>query len=382
MKTNWHRYNLKRRISGLPPVPANEFAEKLQILEKERLENQVDEFGFPILKPIQNIHGPYKRSHRHGKPMAIRRDSSASGVSTIGRRNSLVRVASEAESILSQATTDSLKQNGVFGEDTASEYGFTSDSNYEYEFTDEDIIEEDEEDTDGQLSTNPSPPAVTCCMYCGVDNKELERNVRHMFRRHGLYIPERSYLVDLPGLLTFLNNLIIRNYSCLCCNFVGGSLESIRAHMESKRHCRMPYETDEERKVFAKFYDFSPLTGVSNEELEPTFVTPSEDNNNSVNDVSLDETGLELTLPTGVRLGHRAGRIYYRQNLPPQSSNSEPSHAVTTMDRRLMGGITEKQFKKGLSNMHQLENRALNNNIKKTMKRANFHAHFRDEISI
>ena len=145
----------------------------------------------------------------------------------------------------------------------------------------------------------------------------------------------------------------------------------------------MPYETDEERKVFAKFYDFSPLTGVSNEELEPTFVTPSVDNNNSVNDVSLDETGLELTLPTGVRLGRRAGRIFLPDRICHHKvQNSEPSHAVTTMDRRLMGGITEKQFKKGLSNMHQLENRALNNNIKKTMKRANFHAHFRDEISI
>ena len=54
MKTEWHRYNLKRRIANLPPIGAEQFAEKLQISEKEQAENQVDEFGFPVLKPVMN----------------------------------------------------------------------------------------------------------------------------------------------------------------------------------------------------------------------------------------------------------------------------------------------------------------------------------------
>lgn len=71
------------------------------------------------------------------------------------------------------------------------------------------------------------------------------------------FIPERSYLIDLNGLLEFLIKMIVIDHNCLCCNFHGSGLESIRAHMASKRHCRLPYETKEERQLFAPFYDFT-----------------------------------------------------------------------------------------------------------------------------
>ena len=33
MKTEWHRYNLKRRVAGLPSITAGVFAEKILTLK-------------------------------------------------------------------------------------------------------------------------------------------------------------------------------------------------------------------------------------------------------------------------------------------------------------------------------------------------------------
>ena len=41
MKTEWHRYNLKRRVAHLPPITSDEFAEKLQMSKQEQEANPV-----------------------------------------------------------------------------------------------------------------------------------------------------------------------------------------------------------------------------------------------------------------------------------------------------------------------------------------------------
>jgi len=41
-KTDWHRYNLKRRVSQLPPVTAEEFSERVLLIKRET-ENKLEE---------------------------------------------------------------------------------------------------------------------------------------------------------------------------------------------------------------------------------------------------------------------------------------------------------------------------------------------------
>ncbi|CCF56035.1 hypothetical protein KAFR_0A06000 [Kazachstania africana CBS 2517] len=376
MKTDWHRYNLKRRVAELSPISADEFAKKLQISEREQAENQVDEFGFAILKPLSNK----KHSKKHNGLPNLRGIVSDTDSIVTDDEFQLVRTISAAESTGSQVsvkTNETRDTNTDFGEDTASDYGFTSDSTYT---SDLEVNVPSEEEGDGYF--DPSCK-LTQCIYCGLDNKEIERNVKHMFHNHGLYIPERTYLVDLEALLKFLIQRIVVDHGCLCCGFEGSSLESIRAHMHSKRHCKMPYETKEEREQFAPFYDFSsleepegkPKAGKGGKKIQ--FDVPHEYNEETV---SVDDTGLELTLPSGARIGHRSGQRYYRQNLPSPPEESENRSAVTSADRRLVSGITEKQYKKGMKKMQQLEKRAIDDKFRKESKRLNFQAHYRDEL--
>lgn len=388
MKTDWHRYNLKRRIADLPPITSDEFAVKLQTSEREQSKNSVDEFGFPLLKPLPS------NVHKHVPASFSRVKSETTDESDLSEEEKVVlkRTVSETDSVASELSKLTVESGETYGEATASEYGFTSDSNFETETTDTDVTDDDNED-DG--SVHFSTARITECIYCGKENKDVERNIKHMFQNHGLYIPERSYLIDLSGLLKYLHQLIVTDYNCLCCNFVGSSLESIRAHMDSKRHCRMPYETWQERDVFAPFYDFSTLEEETEKKEKASknkksikFDVQDDDGpsgeekpniHSNYTRVEIDETGLELTLPTGARLGHRAGQRYYRQNLPT-SESSESRATVTAADKRLISGITEKQFKKGTKQMQQQEKRAVDERFRKELKRMNFQTHYRDEL--
>lgn len=412
MKTEWHRYNLKRRIASLPPIGAEQFAEKLQISEKEQTENQVDEFGFPVLKPVvvkQSNHHNKALPTKQKKPIKSKRGRKVganllkSSDRDTGRekQNRSVSPSGSVSSQLSNLTVGTENTNTDYGEDTVSEYGFTSDSNYEYATSDEEL-----DMTDKPIDREDDEKiTITECIYCGKDSKEVERNVKHMFSEHGLFIPERSYLMDLNGLLEFLIKMIVIGHNCLCCNFHGSGLESIRAHMDSKRHCRLPYETKEERQLFAPFYDFtyddhtisqnlqngksstSKLSSICRNkydeeeaEVDTTLVPSENDINANYTTVSIDESGLELTLPTGARLGHRAGQRYYRQNLPSQPNPNESRRTVTAADRRMISGVTEKQYKKGMKKMQQLEKNAINTQIRREIKRVNFQTHYRDEL--
>ncbi|SMN22675.1 similar to Saccharomyces cerevisiae YLR387C REH1 Cytoplasmic 60S subunit biogenesis factor, associates with pre-60S particles [Maudiozyma saulgeensis] len=400
MKTDWHRYNLKRRIADLLPISSDEFAEKLQTSEREQAKHQVDEFGFPLLKSLPKHH--HKHNNEVTKLSKVK--SEATDESDIDEkvRTNLTKTTSRTDSVTSEFSQVSLESRETYGEATASEYGFTSDSNYENDTADTDDIDNDSSDIDDVHFTSSR---ITKCIYCGIENKEINRNVKHMFQKHGLYVPERSYLIDLPGLLNFLYDLIVINHNCLCCNFIGSSLESIRAHMDSKRHCWMPYETWEQREVFEPFYDFSSLeeeskaksSSSSNNSNKKNIRFAVEDDEKSDEDASndseeeptginsnytrveIDDTGLELTLPTGARLGHRAGQRYYRQNIPTHET-SESRATVTAADRRLVSGITERQFKQGIKNGQQMEKRANDDRLRKEMKRMNFQTHYRDEF--
>lgn len=402
MKTEWHRYNLKRRVANLPRISAAEFAEKLQLSEKQRQENEVDEFGFAVLKPRTVVHHLPKEKKAIRKAKVVdargRPEDTAPGAGS-SAAGPTVRSQSPAESVASEFSKLSVfseETNTDFGEDTVSEYGFTSESNYNSDSSGSGLSDDAQEET-GDVHRI----SIRDCIYCDAKFKETERNVSHMFREHGLYIPERSYLADLEGLLKFLIEIIVIEKKCFCCGFEGSSLESIRAHTNSKRHCRVPYETKEERERLGNFYDFSLAEG---NEAEGTFSnvdnkTQSSDAskagedreagshdgqidiNSNFTTVSVDDTGMELTLPTGARLGHRTGQRYYRQNLPSPPDNNDSRRTVTAADRRMISGVTEKQYKQGIKKMQQLERNDISRQIRQEKsKKVNFQPHFRDEL--
>lgn len=385
MKTEWHRYNLKRRMAQLPPVTSDEFAEKLLLSKQEQEANPVDEFGFAMLNtPNDHFKHSKKKYHHHihhhnnneGDDHGLSISDSKVKASQDYKHDELElkRIISEAESIgseFSQLSFDTEYTNTDLDEDTVSEYSFTSESNFGSDYPTE---EDETDDNNSQIGENvDNSLSHTCCLYCGMDNKEVERNIRHMFRSHGLYIPERSYLVDLPGLLDFLINTIVVDYACLCCNYVGKSLKSIRDHMNSKRHCRMPYETSFEKEMFAPFYDYSSLKEKPIVKSKSTRkihfqIDQEEPENNKIDD---------NPQPDSEKVSTPNSREKISANTPRHTIRTV---VITAEDKRTVSGITEKQYKSGLKKMQQLERRARDDYLRKTAKRINFQPHYRDEL--
>lgn len=372
MKTEWHRYNLKRRVAQLSPITAEEFAEKLQISEMEMGSRKFDEFGFEILKPLDDSdskphhHSKGHHGHHHTKSDVSEAESIVSDrISEVPTKQ---KTRSDSiSSKISHLTIDSQDTNTDYGESSVSEYNFTSDSNYGS--TEEEIDSQTEATSDSDSDLEDI--ALTECIYCGASNKDIERNVKHMFSKHGLYIPERSYLVDLPGLLTFIMDTVAIDHLCFCCNFEGSSLESIRAHMNSKRHCRLPYETGKERALFAEFYDFTSLE----EDKEQRAAVSSIAKPKKSIKFQVEEYSDNLLDPE---------QISEASNLERQSrvtsSRREARNLVSAADKRLVSGVTEKQFIEGLKKMQQIEKRAVDAQLRRNVKRMNFQTHYRDEL--
>lgn len=410
MRTEWHRYNLKRRVAQLPTILSEIFAEK--VLEQQQAaeqNNDEDEFGFHVNQRHRS--GGERQLTKKDLKQLAKLEAKRGRTAELGAETG-PRTHSPATSVASELSAFSLGESVHYSE---AESNFESGSEFNHsdsvhsdldswkesgDDSDEYTLDEEEQD-DAALEILPN----THCFYCGSNNHELESNVRHMAHRHGLYIPERTYLTDLEGLLTFLNEVVTLDHECLVCGFQGKSLESIRQHIHSKGHCRIPYETKEEKLIVLEFYNFrideEPVQRTKKESKKVSFrevpdtdyvdvgsgddLSDESQNGNGIYDNYstglVDSTGVELTLPTGSRVGHRSMVKYYRQNLPLPREYPESNKTVALVDRRFAPGLSRGEVTKQEKEVRKMENRARNDHERKTKtRRANYQAHFRDEI--
>ena len=234
------------------------------------------------------------------------------------------------------------------------------------------------------------------CLFCPTRSDSIASNLTHMSITHGFFIPDAEYLVDLSGLLAYLGEKIAVGNVCLYCygkkrrhaNAVGKSskgdaagegdigrefrsLEATRQHMVNKAHCKIAFETEEERLEMSDYYDFtasyptsSKKTGNrtkaaedwedvevdgSNDEVEE-IVEENEDEEegeeSGEDDIDerpglrLGDTPYELVLPSGARIGHRSLRHYYKQNyrasLKSEAASEEDPKSGAALVRHLL----------------------------------------------
>lgn len=396
MKTEWHRYNLKRRVAQLPSIASEVFAEKVlsqkQFLEEGGAEENEDEYGFYVhhRKSSGNKQLTKKFMKRQARQAELPEEISTGIKST--DPVSIVRSSSPAPSVASEFSQFSLSNSTDYesGLETGSELNYTESEDDPMNLDDEAVSSlESESETESIEDLQAIP--ITHCFYCGVNNKEKELNIKHMFSKHGLYIPERSYLSDLDGLLFFLSEIISLDLECMVCGFLGKSLQSIRQHLNSKGHCTIPYETKEEKLLISEFYNFNVddvTQKKSNKKVAFSEEVASDDVNddeNGINDnytlVHIDKSGVELTLPTGSKIGHRSMARYYRQNIVLAREISENEKTVALVDRRFSPGLTTNEITKQEKETRRIEQKLRNNYERKTKpRRVNFQKHFVDEM--
>lgn len=358
MKTEWHRYNLKRRVAQLPLISLEVFAEK--VLEREQQESDgEDEFGYP-------------RRRSRGVRQLTKKDLK---MQERGRRAELepdfVRDSSPATSVASGLSLFSLGDSVHLSEADTAETG--SEINYS-DASESWHSESETSDAESVESTQFDEVPTTQCFYCGKNNTELENNVRHLSHAHGLYIPERTYLADLNGLLAFLGEVVSLDHDCLVCGFHGLLVESIRLHLVSKGHCKVPYETPDEKLMVAEFYDFSHKETHSTTLPEVAVAISGE---KSAKKVSFAQTDC-ITLPSGSKVGHRSVVRYHRATV---RDPAESSKTVALVDRRFAPGMDKFLVAKQEREVHRITNREASRHVRRDKTRkANYQPHFRDEI--
>lgn len=222
------------------------------------------------------------------------------------------------------------------GEDVALERTTASPENISL---DEEQASSDSDEGEGnERSVAVEPFIPSKCLFCTHDCMTLDLNLEHMQKAHGMFIPDREYLIDVETFVGYLYTIISEFNECLYCGHVKHSAEAIRQHMLAKGHCKL--KTDENTE-YDEFYESPPRTDdtVGHGHGGGT-------KNAATLEIAkrLDGTQEELHLPSGHTIGHRLQPRSGRQN--PRSQTKSPERqaiAAASADTTTTSAAAEAQ---------------------------------------
>lgn len=197
-KTDWHLYNLKRKVAGFEPVNLESF-------------NQIRAAAPEIqTNKALSSYNPVANRSESGEPR--NGDHASTNVDADG-------------SDWSDCDSDDLVEG-----------------------------EYDEEEAKEMLARVIKPEV---CLFCDKKSSSPKANVSHMDSMHGFFVPEEQYVVDLEGLLEYLGFKVGAGATCIWCNKQFTSVHGVRLHMLYKDHCRIMFDQDKAVDEFKEFYDYS-----------------------------------------------------------------------------------------------------------------------------
>ncbi|SCU87002.1 LADA_0E01420g1_1 [Lachancea dasiensis] len=389
MKTDWHSYNLKRRVAQLPPISEAIFTAKVKAFAEQKEE------------PESKKQLTKKELRRREKEALL-----AKKKALLEQARESIKQNMEKANIAEQTTDEAQKTNeNISSKDQLAEEQPSneqpSDEKSSYEKPSEERLS-DEHLSEEQLAEklmqqkidNKVDIPLNHCLFCTKNSQfaDLDTALDHMFKFHGFYIPEQKYLIDKEGLVKYLSEKIGLGNMCLCCSFQGRSLEAVRAHMLAKAHCRLMYDNEDERLEISEFYDFSstyadyPQDNGDEEDWED--VGSDEDVDDAEDDQQSEDLpqeylyndGVELHLPTGVKVGHRSLQRYYRQNLKPESVLTEGQGTLIAAETRHFATLINPKEVATQKRVWQTEVKDKKTHDKRAAKFINNQPHYRDQL--
>ncbi|XP_037934758.1 zinc finger protein 622-like [Teleopsis dalmanni] len=258
-KTDWHCFNLKRRVCELAPVTAEDFKNRVLFQQaiKVQEESEINHFCTSCRKQFAN----QKAFNNH---------------------------------LNSKKHKENLKNKYEKKDDDAN-------NNIDKSF---DVSQNEESMHNMTEKLQSLTLADGVCIFCVHTSADLEENLKHMFVAHSFYIPESSNCRDVRGLIGYLKEKVTKDFMCLWCHErkTFHSADSVRKHMTDKGHCHM-FDEDIACSEYKIYYDFAP----AREEIQL-----EEKGYELENDVDGCFV-YELVLPSGAVIGHRSLLRYYKQ---------------------------------------------------------------------
>ncbi|KAL2168713.1 hypothetical protein VTG60DRAFT_6939 [Thermothelomyces hinnuleus] len=280
MRSDWHRYNLKRRVASLPPISSEIFTERV-LQARAETTAQADKAGFERSCETcqkkyysENSFRNHLSSAKHKTRAAAlasrsngKNDDEASSMSfSLGEPAAESLVDSDAEEEFNEVV-DALKKTNIHEPVSPVKRPSSPHLSAEAQNKPDHPLSQTSSAQESSTTT-PSPPTPTgtkpaaaapslqTCLFCNYESPTLQLNVSHMERTHGLFIPEKQYLVNLEGLIGYLQEQVFILNECLTCGKVKANVFAVQTHMRDKGHCQIPYTTEEEQLEIGEFYDF------------------------------------------------------------------------------------------------------------------------------
>ncbi|XP_075642097.1 cytoplasmic 60S subunit biogenesis factor REI1 homolog 1 [Castanea sativa] len=344
-KSEWHRYNLKRKVAGVPGVTEALFVARQTALAQEK--GQSNET--PMLYSCGLCGKGYRSSKAHAEHLKSRNhiilasqgtnneEEDKAIVKPLPRR--VVNKPPPQREVKDEESEESDWEEADPEEDLVGEATKSlTDLNVRELGSDNDMDEDDDDDDYEEL--DPSS-----CFMCDLEHDTIESCMVHMHKQHGFFIPDVEYLKDPEGFLTYVGLKVKRDFMCLYCNdrcqpFNG--LEAVRKHMVAKSHCKVHFGDgdDEEEAELEDFYDYS--SSYVDEEGKQLVAAGDMDNN-----VEFGSGGSELIITrrsdegkSTKTLGSREYMRYYRQKPRPSPLNNMAITAALASRYRSMGLAT------------------------------------------
>ncbi|KAJ5889209.1 Cytoplasmic 60S subunit biogenesis factor REI1 [Penicillium tannophilum] len=328
MRKDWHLYNMKRKVASLPPVTQETFNEKVLAAKVNSTEAAAK--------------AAFEKSCHACQKAFFSENSYQNHVNSAKHKQREARLSKEGDNASVMSSAFSLGEPVGKAQDDV--------SNVADDLKAATIAEDKEDKEDEEMDEEKDEFSASECLFCRIESADIEANVEHMFKNHGMFIPERKYLVNLEGLINYLYRKINDNHECLYCHAIRNNAEGARAHMRDKGHCMIAFEAEEEQIEIGQYYDFRSTYSDDEGEWEDEDETMAEAGGVKVSSSDADEAGwetdassvdddeeidsrrkapviyqdeYELHLPSGKSVGHRSLAKYFRQNLHNYPSPDE-----------------------------------------------------------
>lgn len=409
-KSEFHRFNLKRKCVGLPPVSEEAYlaslkpkTEQPQPVKKEA-EEKVEEPNnddddnnnnnntskeVETGKTESKMDGFHKKSAKKGekalkKDKKDKKDKKKKRDATNSPFFCLVcdkYFRSTRQFEIHYGSRKHFQRAAAKGVSPAPPPEMVAAAN-EYDSKHKTILDMDDEELEKELASRPRLEPNEC-LFCTKKFEDVPANMSHMAEEHSFFVPDIEYCINLTGLLGYLGEQITVWNKCICCDEEKGSFRSlvaVRDHMNAVSHCRMRYEDPSE---YAEFYDFDecPFVRIAEEDEDGNLIIDPEKSG-----PVLADNGYELLLPDGRVVGHRAMATTYSQNVrtPDWREQIQRTIAEDRARKRITatpGGVSSNalvssaytpaflaEMRKNLSHYHEKTKVALDRQYKYQMK--------------
>ncbi|KAI9769155.1 MAG: hypothetical protein M1840_004506 [Geoglossum simile] len=274
MRSEWHRYNLKRRVASLPPLASEVFAEKVLTAQASSSAAAAKASYETVCQACQktyyseNAYRNHIASQKHKARVLAMHNGTADGRTIVNDEVMSVMSStfSLGEPVGAGEQQDGEKEDELSGELSGVAKGLG----------DTTVGENGKEPkhsapaTATPSTTTENSPALSTlsCIFCNYVSPSINLNASHMGKIHGMFIPEQSYLIDLEGLIKFLAEKVLQSHECLYCSKIKSTPEGVRTHMRDKGHCIIAFDTEEQMIDVGQFYDFRSTYSDSEEDSE------------------------------------------------------------------------------------------------------------------